>query len=171
MGLRRYRGLPRTRRDQPEEPNVLKGPPTHRSHIEAIAVRLYKFVGLTDLPRTGFRMHRHSSTPVAPLDSRVHKKLGSPGSCRMGIFGPARQGLARAARSVEIAVLPPQSHARPHPETGSYQQMNKDSTQYISTLNSAKYLFLIGFSSVLAELGRLGLEPRTKALKGPCSTN
>jgi hypothetical protein len=53
-------------------------PPEHRSHIEAIAVRLYKFVGLTDLPRTGFRMHRHFSTPVTPLDSRVHKKLGSP---------------------------------------------------------------------------------------------
>jgi hypothetical protein len=37
-----------------------------------------KFVGLTGLSRTGFRAHRHSSTPVTPLDSRVHEKLGSP---------------------------------------------------------------------------------------------
>ena len=96
---RRVRGA-----DQPQEPNVFEGPltdrllepgvvtarshlkhPAHRSNIEAIAVGFYKFVGLTDLPGTGFRTHRHSSTPVTPLDSRVHKKLGSP--VRLGTNG------------------------------------------------------------------------------------
>lgn len=52
--------------------------PAHRSNIEAIAVGFDTFGGLTDLLRTGFRTHRHSSTPVTPLDPRVHKKLASP---------------------------------------------------------------------------------------------
>jgi hypothetical protein len=33
---------------------------------------------ISHLPGTGFRAHRHSSTPVTPLDSRVHKNMGSP---------------------------------------------------------------------------------------------
>src|SRR6266478_1427670 len=83
--------------DQPQEPNVLEGSltdrllkpsvvparshlqhPAHRSNVEALAIGFDKFIGLTDLPRTGFRTHRHSSAPVTPLVSRVHKKLGSP---------------------------------------------------------------------------------------------
>jgi hypothetical protein len=83
--------------DQPQKPNVLEGSltyrllkpsvvtarshlqhPAHRSNVEAIAVGFDKFVGLTDLPRTCIRTHRHSSTPVTPLASRVRKKLGSP---------------------------------------------------------------------------------------------
>ena len=85
------------RADQPQEPNVLEGSltdrllkpsvepawshlqhPAHRSNVEALAVGFDKFVGLRDLPCTRFRTHRHSSAPVTPLVSRVHKKLGSP---------------------------------------------------------------------------------------------
>jgi hypothetical protein len=47
----------------------------HFSNVKALTVGLNKLVGLTDLPRTGFRRHRHSSTPVTPLDFRVHEKL------------------------------------------------------------------------------------------------
>ena len=82
------------RADQPQEPNVLNGSlteepgvvptwshlqhPAHRSNVEPLAVGFDKFVDLRDLPRARFRTHRHSSTPVTPLVSRVHKKLGSP---------------------------------------------------------------------------------------------
>src|SRR5450631_1140960 len=85
------------RADQPQEPNVLEGSltdrllkpgvvtgrshlqhPAHRSNVEALSVGFDKFVGLMDLSRTGLRTHRHSSTPVTSLASRVHKKLGSP---------------------------------------------------------------------------------------------
>jgi hypothetical protein len=52
--------------------------PAHHSNVEAFAVGLEKFVALTDLPRTRCDTHRHSSAPVTPLVSRVHKKLGSP---------------------------------------------------------------------------------------------
>jgi len=41
--------------------------PAHRSNVEAIAVGFDRFVGLTSLPRTRFRTHRHSSAPVTPL--------------------------------------------------------------------------------------------------------
>src|SRR5712671_4794168 len=85
------------RADQPQEPNVLEGSltdrllkpgvvtarshlqhPAHLTNLEAILVGFDKFVDLTDLPRTRFRTHRHSSAPVTPLASRVHKMLGTP---------------------------------------------------------------------------------------------
>src|SRR5208282_1116315 len=51
--------------------------PAHCANVKALGVGLNKLVGLTHLSRTGFRTHRHSSTPVTPLASRVHKILGS----------------------------------------------------------------------------------------------
>ena len=48
----------------------------HRSNIETIAVGFYKLAGLTDLPGTGLRTHRHSSTQVTPLDSPRPQKAG-----------------------------------------------------------------------------------------------
>src|SRR5208282_789720 len=90
------------RPDQSKQPNVLESPlayrllqpsvvtarsdfehPAHCANVKALGVGLNKLVGLTHLSRTGFRTHRHSSTPVTPLASRVHKILGSP-NLRLG---------------------------------------------------------------------------------------
>lgn len=85
------------RADQPQEPKVFEGSltdrllkpgvvptrchlqhPAHRSNVEALVVGFNEFVSLSDLPVTRFCTHRHSSMLETPLDSRVHKKLGSP---------------------------------------------------------------------------------------------
>jgi hypothetical protein len=88
-------GCRKRRADQAQEPNVLKGSltdrllqpgvvtarshlehPVHRSNAEALAVGLDKFVGLTDLPRTGLRTHRHSSRPVDAVRFARPRKAG-----------------------------------------------------------------------------------------------
>ena len=50
-----------------------------------------------------------------------------------------------------------------------FQPLAVELMKFLLNVNSSYQPLMIDF--IIEKLGRLGLEPRTKALKGPCSTN